>query len=414
MKKYYTFMRFSIAVSGLLLTEPLLAYSEHKTQSSNRYIREHLVANKPSYRPKFNVERTFINAWDIAIRPAGAGGHFWVTAKDISFEYVGDVKQASDSKLRTLHQDDLKSVKLPIGGQDKFATSVVFNDSKDTFVITQSVKNAPPITAPAKFLFASDGGIISAWTERKREDGKFDRADVANPVIDYSKSGAQFFGLAINQDYTRLYAADFGEKPDIKVFDGQFQPLSIAFENPFITNGIFRPGDYAPFNVKSLTLPNGEERIFVTYAKTQSCTPEGIKNKACKAGELYPGEEDTSQPGYGRLVEFTPEGTLVAVWEDGGYLSAPWGLAIAPKNFGALSGMVLVSNFGDGTIAAYNPQTRQFVDLMRGPKGEPIKIDKIWGILFGNGMSLGDSNALYFTAGPNDERDGLFGSLRPL
>ncbi len=407
-------MRFSIAVSGLLLTEPLLAYSEHKTQSSNRYIREHLVANKPSYRPKFNVERTFINAWDIAIRPAGAGGHFWVTAKDISFEYVGDVKQASDSKLRTLHQDDLKSVKLPIGGQDKFATSVVFNDSKDTFVITQSVKNAPPITAPAKFLFASDGGIISAWTERKREDGKFDRADVANPVIDYSKSGAQFFGLAINQDYTRLYAADFGEKPDIKVFDGQFQPLSIAFENPFITNGIFRPGDYAPFNVKSLTLPNGEERIFVTYAKTQSCTPEGIKNKACKAGELYPGEEDTSQPGYGRLVEFTPEGTLVAVWEDGGYLSAPWGLAIAPKNFGALSGMVLVSNFGDGTIAAYNPQTRQFVDLMRGPKGEPIKIDKIWGILFGNGMSLGDSNALYFTAGPNDERDGLFGSLRPL
>lgn len=407
-------MRFSIAVSGLLLTEPLLAYSKHETQSSNRYIREHLVANKPSYRPKFNVERTFINAWDIAIRPAGAGGHFWVTAKDISFEYVGDVKQASDSKLRTLYQDDLKSVKLPIGGQDKFATSVVFNDSKDTFVITQSVKNAPPITAPAKFLFASDGGIISAWTERKREDGTFDRARVANPVIDHSKSGAQFFGLAINQNYTRLYAADFGEKPNIKVFDGQFQPLPIVFENPFITNGIFQPGDYAPFNVKSLTLPNGEERIFVAYAKTQSCTPEGIKNKDCKAGELYPGEEDTSQPGYGRLVEFTPEGTLVTVWEDGGHLSAPWGLAIAPKDFGALSGMLLVSNFGDGTIAAYDPQTRQFVDVMRDAKGEPIKIDKIWGILFGNGMSLGDSNALYFAAGLNDEKDGLFGSLRPL
>jgi uncharacterized protein (TIGR03118 family) len=393
----------------------LFAFEEtHNDSPKNHYIQERFVANKGGYKPKIQVDSRFINAWDIAIRPAGAGGHFWVTAKDISFEYVGDVKQTQDQKMQTLHQDDLKMIKLPIGGRDKFATSVVFNNSKDTFVITQSVKTASPITAPAKFLFASDGGIISAWTERKREDGKFDRPSVAKSVIDHSKEGAQFFGLTVNQSYTHLYAADFGKNPTVKVFDGAFNPLPIAFENPFITNGLFKPGDYAPFNVKSLIRPDGEERIFVTYAKTQVCSAEGIKKKECQAGELYVGEEDTSQPGHGRLVEFKPDGTPVAIWEDAGHLSAPWGLAFAPHNFGTLSGMLLVSNFGDGTIAAYNPNTRQFIDYMRDSEGNPIKIEKIWGILFGNGVSLGDSNALYFAAGPNDERDGLFGSLRPL
>lgn len=392
---------------GLVSGVAAVALAEEKV--TNRYTETRFVANKASYKPQFPAESAFINAWGITIRPVGAGGHFWVTAKDASYEYVGDVQKSADEKLRPLHQDALKEVKLPVGGEDKFATGVVFSDSKDNFVITQYLKGKDVLIAPAKFLFASDGGIISAWTERKKADGSFDRPGSAVSVIDYSTAGSQFFGMAVDQRYTRIYVADFGAHPDIRVFDGKFKPVAMTFDMPFDDNknGKVDPGEYAPFNIQSL---NGH--LFVAYAKTQACPEEEIKNGACKKGELFVGEEDTAKPGQGRIAEFTEEGKLVAVWNDGGKLSAPWGMAFAPANFGALSNTLLVGNFGDGTIAGYDAKTRAFVDVLRDAKGQPVKIDKVWGLLFGNGESLGDANALYFAAGPDDEKDGLFGSLR--
>lgn len=402
---------------GLLLTTLLtsqMAYAAEKSASDNRYAEHVFVANKTKYKASFATDPKFINAWGIAIRPAGAGGHFWVVAKDISYEYVGDVSQSDDVKLRPLHQDNLKMVKFPVGGKDNLGTGVVFNEGKDSFVITQNVPGVEPITAPAKFMFASDGGLISAWTERKKEDGTFDRAHDSVLKIDESKSGAQFFGLALSHDFEKLYAADFGAHPQIRTYGADFKPLDITFDNPFDTNknGKVDAKEYAPFNIQRLTLPNGDTHLFVTYAMTQVCGKEGLASHACKKGELFPGEEDTSKPGYGRLAEFTEDGKLVGVWNDGGHLSAPWGVAVAPENFGALSGKLLVANFGDGSIAAFDPETHHFVDYLRTEKGRVFKSEKIWGILFGNGMSLGDSNALYFSAGPNDENDGKFGSLR--
>lgn len=384
-----------------------------KKQPKSAYEETRFVANKDSYNAAAKDEK-MINAWGIAIRPAGAGGHFWVTGKDVSFEYVGDVRASADEKLRTLHTDNLKYVTLPVGGDDKFATGVVYSDSKDGFVITQEVQGAEPVTAPAKFLFASDGGIISAWTERKKADGSFDRSASAVKVIDASGSGSQFFGLAISHDYKYLYAADFGMDPGIRVFDASFKPVAVNFDTPFDLNknGKVDPTEYAPFNIQALTTPKGERHIFVTYAKTRRCPPEEVKKDACKPSQLFAGEEDTSKPGFGRIAEFTESGKLVAIWQDGGRLSAPWGIAYAPENFGTLSNMLLVGNFGDGTIAAYNPKTRHYVDVVRSKDGKPLKVDKLWGLLFGNGESLGDKNALYYAAGPDDEKDGLFGSIR--
>lgn len=381
---------------------------------NNNYNLTAFVANKASYGAK-TVDKRFINAWGVATRPAGAGGHFWVTAKDISYEYIGDVQNSEDEALRTLHQNDLKEVKLPVGGEDAFATGVVFCDSKDSFVITQKTADATDITAPAKFLFASDGGIISAWTERKKEDGSFDRPTEALTVIDQSDEGAQFFGLASNAAYNRIYAADFGAQPGIKVFDAKFQPEDVTFDMPFDENknGKVDAGEYAPFNVQALRTPAGESHIFVTYAKTQACPEEEVAKGSCNAGELFVGEEDTSIPGNGRVAEFTEDGKLVATLNDGGQLSAPWGVAYAPADFGALSNALLVGNFGSGTIAAYDAQTLNFIDVLRDANGKAIKVDKVWGLVFGNGESLGDKNALYFAAGPDDEQDGLFGSLRP-
>lgn len=381
--------------------------------AESRYAQTNFVANKSKYHPQLETDKRFVNAWGIATRPAGAGGHFWVAAKDISYEYVGDVHHSPDESLRVLHFDGLKYVKLPVGGKEATGTGVVFLDSPENFIITQEMKGVAPITAPAKFLFASDGGVISAWTERKKPDGTFDRPEDAITVIDQSAEGAQFFGLAANATYDHIYVADFGAHPGIKVFDGAFTPVPLKFDMPFDDNknGQVDPGEYAPFNVQVLETPSGSSHVFVTYAKTQPCPAEEI-GKACEAGALFVGEEDTSSPGNGRLAEFTQEGRLVNVWNDGGKLSAPWGLAFAPRNFGDLSGMLLVANFGDGTIAAYDSKTRAFADTLRGADGKPLKIEKIWGLVFGNGASLGDADALYFTAGPEDEADGIFGSLR--
>lgn len=382
-------------------------------EAQNKYVQTNLVANKAKYGAEITDEK-LINGWGVATRPAGAGGHFWVEGKDISFQYVGDVKNSPDPKLHTLHQDDVPHIKIPVGGDEAFTTGVVFVSSKDRFIITQKMDGVEPIIAPSKFMFASDGGIISAWTERKNADGSFDRPLDAVTVIDESESGVQFFGLAINAAYDRVYAANFGRNPDIRVYDGDFKPEAVAFDMPFDANknGKVDAGEYAPFNVQALATPKGESRIFVAYAKTQSCPSEEVTKGSCKAGELFIGEEDTSVPGNGRVAEFTEDGKLVAVWNDGGKLSAPWGVVYAPSDFGALSGKLLVANFGDGTIAAYDAETREFFAYLNDENGKPVEIEGIWGIVFGNGASLGDKNALYFAAGPEDETDGLFGSLR--
>lgn len=379
------------------------------------FVQHNFVANSKAYKPD-TVEKGFINGWGIAIRPAGAGGHFWVTAKDISYQYVGDVRNSPDAALRKLHMDDLKYVKLPIGGEDNFATGVVFSGSANDFVITQEIKGGTTITAPAKFLFASDGGIISAWTERKKQDGTFERADDAITVIDQSSAGAQFFGLAVSHDYDTLYVADFGATPAIKAFDGAFRPANITFAMPFDDNqnGKVDPGEYAPFNIQAFKTAQGDNHLLVAYAKTQPCPKAEVKKGTCAAGALFVGEEDTSRPGFGRVAEFNEAGGLVKIWADGGKLSAPWGFATAPASWGKFAGALLVSNLGDGTIAAYDANTTEFIDYIRDAKGRPIKNEKIWGILFGNGESLGDKDALYFAAGPKDETDGVFGSIRPV
>jgi uncharacterized protein (TIGR03118 family) len=418
-------LRFVSAVAVMaMLTLPVCAGEKVEAgkpvtaQDKNlRFAPHYFTVNKPEViagQTAQWVEPALINAWGIAIRPVGAGGHFWITAKDVSYEYVGDVQQSVQEKLRVMHTDKLKYVKLPVGGDDKFSTGVVYNDSATNFVITQELAGVEPITAPAKFLFASDGGIISAWTERKKPDGSFDRAGEALTVIDQSVQGAQFFGLTLSHGYDRLYAADFGAVPGIKVFDGAFKPLPLQFEQPFDTNhnGKVDAGEYAPFNIQSLTDAAGMAHLYVTYAKTQLCPVAEIAKESCAKDELWVGEEDTSKAGQGRVAEFTEEGKLVAVFTDASKLSAPWGVARAPAQFGRFSNALLVGNFGDGTIAAFDCTSYRFIDYLRDAKGKRLKIDKIWGLLFGNGESLGDKNALYFAAGPNDEKDGAFGVLR--
>ena len=383
------------------------------SSSKNQYTQTNLVANKAKYNAEA-IDEKLINGWGIATRPAGAGGHFWVAGSGTSFQYVGDVQKSSDAKLQKLHTDEIAHISIPTGADDAVTTGVVFVDSKDSFNITQNLADGGSVSASSKFIFASDGGVISAWTERKKDDGSFDRPLKAKTVIDESANGAQFFGLAINSSFDKIYAANFGENPDIKVYDGDFKPVQITFDMPFDENknGKVDAGEYAPFNIQALKTPEGKSSIFVAYAKTQECPEEEVAKNSCAKGEIFVGEEDTEKPGSGRIAEFTEDGKLVSVLNDGGKLSAPWGVVFAPSNFGALSGSFLVANFGDGTISAYDYDKNEFIDYLKDQNDKPVEIEGIWGLVFGNGASLGDKDALYFAAGPEDEEDGIFGSLR--
>jgi len=124
-------------------------------------------------------------------------------------------------------------------------------------------------------------------------------------------------------------------------------------------------------------------------------------------GDNVPGK------GSGIVDVFDLDGTNLQRFAEGGHLKAPWGMAHVPSGFGALGDTLWIGNFGDGQINAFNPDSGAFIDKVRDPNGKPLVIDGLWALRVGNGGNGGLANTLYFTAGPNDEKDGLFGSLSP-
>jgi hypothetical protein len=201
-----------------------------------------------------------------------------------------------------------------------------------------------------------------------------------------STPGAVYTGLAIgnNGSGNFLYAADFhGDKID--VFDGTYTPTTLAgsFVDPEI------PEDYAPFNIQNLG-----GKLYVTYAR-----PQETGDALVRGGNGYVSVFDTSGNFVNRLIS-----------ED--RLKSPWGVVLAPADFGEFSGALIVGNSGNGHINAFDAASGAFLGRLRDAAGEPIQIDGLFGLHFGNGTVSGDRNALYFAAAPDKHRHGLFGSLR--
>jgi uncharacterized protein (TIGR03118 family) len=371
--------------------------------SGNSYGSTNLVANKAEYDPQI-LEPTLVHGWGLAIRPAGFGGHFWVigNGSGISYQYVGDVNGSP------LFQDEIAYMTVPPSpnGDQASPTATEFNGSSN-FVITQDAPNGP-ITAPAKFFFATINGVISAWTERKKADGTFDWPTESIPVIDESAEGRQYFGVAVDKAGEHLYAADVSVNHTIQVFDKNFQEVTdkYGFANPFDGGDGVQVGDFAPFNIETLTDKDGKESVFVSY--TTAREPPPFNSSVFFAAP--PGPNDP-QPAT-KLAEFDTEGNLLNIWDDNGLLQAAWGMTYAPDDFGTFSNTLLVASFNDGTITAFDPDTHTAIDYLRDETGNPIKVDGIWGMLFGNGASLGDTDSLYYSAGPNLAVDGVFGRVR--
>ena len=401
----------------------------------NKYAVANLAASNASYNAPITLPE-MIGAWGVAIRPAGAGGHFWVGAANASWEFIGDVKKNADPALRVLGQDNLKRVTVP--GTDAptpgAVTGVVYNGGSIDSANFQPTGQVMPVTngsstttaigGSARFMFVTDSGYIGAWGERRTDNGAILRNDGAAaqvyPPVGTDPDGA-YFGVAMKSDtWDKMWVADFGADPQILQFNGQWEiEPTIGFVNPFATGTVIgagpakrpKPGDPVPFNITTLG-----SRVFVSYAISLPDETDPDKFFAGEEDSLDPAAElaTGNQPNKGKLVEYTLAGALVRIFNDEKRLNAPWGVEIAPKEFGAFAGAVLVANFGGaGHVSAFNGSTGNFLGFLNKADGKPVAIEGLWSLQFGNGVSLGDSDALYFGAGPEgDNPSGVFGSIR--
>jgi uncharacterized protein (TIGR03118 family) len=308
------------------------------------------------------TDATLINAWGIAVPPAAAGGDFWVSdnGSNATTLYAGDVQGSPFTR-------DPLVVSVPFGAP----TGQVFNGS-NAFNLADG--------SPAQFLVAQETPWASGWNPGLNPPTS------AQSVIDATANNSVYKGLALADNGTTplLYLANF-RVGTVEAYGSNFQRVTLTgtFTDPNL------PAGFAPFNIAPI---NGQ--LLVTYAR-QNATRDG----------------DVAGPGNGFVDVFNTDGTLVKRLISNGPLDSPWGLAVAPSNFGDLSGDLLVGNFGGGAINAFNPTTGAFVSSLNDAAGHPIVIHGLWGLAFGNGTSAGDSNVLYFSAGPGFEAHGLFGTL---
>lgn len=231
---------------------------------------------------------------------------------------------------------------------------------------------------PATFIFATRDGTISGWNP----------ASGTSSTLAASTASAVYSGLAIanNAGSQFLYAANF-RAGTIDVFDAGFQPVTVAgFIDPSL------PAGYAPFNVQTVG-----GKLIVTFARQNSAKTGPVVGAA-----------------FGFVDEFDLNGNFLRRIASGGALNSPWGIVLAPASFGQFASDLLIGNFGDGTIDAFDPVTSAFLGELLGTDGNPLAIGDLWGLMTGNGGNGGNPDLLYFTAGLQNEDHGLVGSLAPL
>lgn len=231
-----------------------------------------------------------------------------------------------------------------------------------------------------RFIFATEQGSIAGW--------RGPLGTTAETLHDQTGSGASYKGIAIGDvgGNTYLYAADFG-RGIIDVVPSTGAP---ALPGTFTDPGL--PAGYSPFNVQ-----NVGDSLYVTYAKVE----EG-------------GDEEEAGAGLGFVDKYDLNGNFLMRVASNGVLNAPWAVTMAPDTFGQFGGKLLVGNFGDGTINAFDPTSGDLLGSLKDEHGNPLVIEGLWGLKFGNGGAGGKLGTLYFAAGIDEEAHGLFGSLAPV
>jgi len=326
--------------------------------AQSAYLQHNLVSDLPGLAG--NTDTNLLNPWGIAF---SAGGPFWISDNHSGYSTVYNSTGAVQSLV--------VMIPPPAGGTPPAAPSGIVFNSTTNFLITNNA---------AKFIFSAEDGTISAW------------ASGTNAVleVDNSSSGTVYKGLALGSasGSNYLYATDF-HNGKVDVFDRAFAPVVWpgAFSDPAI------PAGFAPFGIEPLGT-----NLVVAYAKQDA---EAM--------------DDVAGAGYGFVDLYDTYGNLIKRLISNGVLNSPWGMTVAPANFGLFSGQLLVGNFGDGTINAFDPVSGTLVGTLKDTNGSPIAVEGLWDLKFGNGGNAGTTNTLYFTAGiaggGSLEDHGLFGSL---
>jgi len=344
---------WAIAVAGL--TSVLAACSDNTMTSvpAREYLETRLVADTAGLGAA-SIDTSLKNPWGMAFGPTGM---LWVSDNHSGASTLYDTTGAKSALVVAVPSSGGAAGGAPSG--------IVFNPTTD-FVIPGSSK--------ALFIFAGEDGVISAWNTSTGN---------ATLVADRSANGAVYKGLALaaNGGANFLFATDFKQN-GVDVFDATFH-----FVKSFTDSTV--PAGYAPFGIRAIG-----NQLYVTFAK-----------------QLAPdNQDDEPGPGNGYVDVFNADGTLAKRLATRGTLNSPWGVVAAPAGFGGFSRDLLVGNFGDGRIGAYDPTTGGFIDVLRDGTGNPIVIDGLWGLTFGPGA---DSTTLFFAAGPDGEAHGLLGKLTP-
>jgi uncharacterized protein (TIGR03118 family) len=346
------------------------SFKRHKHKKENAFEVERLVSDDPDLVPAEMQDPLLKNPWGLA---AGPNTFWWVAnnATDFSTLYDGEgMKQ-------------MLEVSIPAS-----PTGLVFNGVGGAFPVTDGNSSGAAV-----FIFAGEDGTVSAWAPGvpPTMPPPSKEAHIVVP----SDHDAVYKGLAIADTChgVRLYASDF-HNGKVDVFDDQWQPVKMR-RHAFADRHL--PPGYAPFGIREL-----DGKIFVTYAMQDADAHDDVKG-----------------PGFGFVDAYDTDGDFLFRVASRGHLNAPWGLAIAPDEFGRFGNRLLIGNFGDGHINAFDLKACDGFGCLR--SGElreagdgPIAIDGLWAIDFGKGNDrTGDTDALYFTAGPNDEKNGLFGYIEP-
>jgi uncharacterized protein (TIGR03118 family) len=351
-------VRAAVAVGVSSLVMLVLPAGGALGKQIGQYAERDLVSDVPGAAEVYDP--ALVNPWGLAFNPAG--GAAWVAdnGTGVSTLYSG----------ATATTPAVTKIALEVSITGEVPTGAVFNDT-GAFVVTNGVDSGP-----AFFLFSSESGYITGWNPAVSPT-------VAQPG--FVLSGAVFKGLAIavTPSGPRLYATDF-HNGRVVVLNENFQPISVpgGFSDPAL------PPGFAPFGIENLG-----GLIFVTYAKQDAAA-----------------EDDVAGKGNGFVDVYDPDGTLLRHFAAGKPLDSPWGLALAPTDFGEAGGALLVGNFGDGRVNAYDPASGSFLGSLGDERGKKLGIDGLWALKFGNGV-IRTSETLLFTAGPEGETHGLFGAL---
>jgi uncharacterized protein (TIGR03118 family) len=352
----------------------------------NAYVVNPLVSDQTGQAPI--IDPNLKNSWGVAFTPGNSP--FWIAdnATGLATLYDGDGTIAPPPPNGPL----VVTIPCPSpAGQGSACpanaspTGVVWNPTTSGF----NVPGTTPAT-PSHFIFDSEDGTISAWAS-----GNTATIAVNNSTIPNATNGAVYKGLVTgvnvnNNGTVFLYATNF-RAGTIDAFDTNFNQVTPGTAGKI--DGTFTdpriPAGFAPFGIQNI---NGD--LFVTYAKQNAQK-----------------HDDVAGAGNGFVDVFDTNGNLLRRFASRGPLNSPWGVARASFAFGKFSGDILIGDFGDGRINVYDSD-RNFLGQLRDTNGEPISIDGLWTLTLGGGAKS-SSDTLYFTAGPNGETDGLFGTITP-